>query len=116
MVKQRWTQERIFINPQNPLFSLAYDPTKIQIKGDDREDGSPSSPLVTLLRSDAYNLHGHRVGHPAFFFVRIEKFGDKYMPWRGPPAPPLPPRMFSHCSPPSSPGPAFSLRKRLIYH
>lgn len=82
-----WTQERILVNPDDPLFTDTSDLDKVRVKVDDREVGCPSSPLVTLLRRDIIE-NGQKVGHPAFFFLRIEKVEDKYVPWRGPPRPP----------------------------
>lgn len=84
-VKMVWTQEKLSVGPDDPLFTVIYNPSKILAYEDDRAEGSPSSPLVTLLRRDIVTHDGRKKGHPAFFFVRIEKVGNKYVPWRGPP-------------------------------
>ena len=78
---------KILVSEHDPVFSRGFveDSGKIPVFRDDRREGSPSSPLVTLLRHDAHDERGHLVGHPAFFFVRIEKVGNEYVPWRGPP-------------------------------
>lgn len=83
----------ILVSEDDPVFSRGFveDSGKIPVFRDDRREGSPSSALVTLLRRDAHDERGHLVGHPAFFFVRIEKVGNKYVPWRGPPGHPQPP-------------------------
>ncbi|GAA5827815.1 hypothetical protein JCM5353_006432 [Sporobolomyces roseus] len=115
-VKMVWTQERLSVGPDDPLFTVKYNPSKILAFEDDRAEGSPTSPLVTLLRRDIVTNDGQKKGHPAFFFVRIEKVGNKYVPWRGPPN--KPGASFSLGSGRSystSAGNAFTPRKRFIY-
>jgi len=110
-IEDLWTQEPIPVDPNNPVYSssssAAHRDGKVRVDKEERRDGSPSSPFVSLLRRDVLE-NGHKVGSPAFFFVRIEEVDGKYVPWRGPPR--VPP---SHPSPSS---PELSLRKRLIYY
>lgn len=87
--KAVWTQEKIDVDP-NSLYSTTSTPGKVKVNADNRGDGSPSSPFVTIVRRLDFE-DGVPCGRAVVYFLRIEKVNGRYVPWRGPPLPPPPP-------------------------
>ncbi|GAA5841824.1 hypothetical protein JCM5353_002033 [Sporobolomyces roseus] len=125
-IEEIWTQEPISVNPTDTLYTTGEAPFKVPVDKEERHQGSPSSPLVTLLRRDVLEP-GHKE-QTAFFFLRIEEVDGKCVPWRGPPRRPVPPLVPNDTTPSSaaggvsfrgrsySPSSRFlSLRKRSFY-